>query len=64
MSQQDAQLYRSAIRTKLGDELVTHDRATCQYCSVNHECPELDYAQRADDIVERRLLRRRAGGPS
>lgn len=64
MSQQDAQDYRSNIRTVLAREFATHDPATCSYCSAGAVCLELTYAGIADDVVERRMLRRRPGGPS
>ncbi|GAA1797744.1 hypothetical protein GCM10009682_19240 [Luedemannella flava] len=63
MSQSDAQRYRSHVRADLADEITAHDPTMCPYCTDGQPCPELEYARRADELVERRL-RRRAGGPS
>jgi hypothetical protein len=64
MSQTDAQNYRRYVRTKLDDELVTHDAARCEYCRNGAVCLDLTYAHLAEDLVRRRTQRRTVGGPS
>jgi hypothetical protein len=64
VSQTDAQEYRRTLQAELDDELVAHEAAACRYCVAGAACPEVYYAERAADIVKRRLYRRTVGGPS
>jgi hypothetical protein len=64
VSQTDAQEYRRNVQAELDEELVSHEADTCRYCVTGAACLEVYYAERAAEIVKRRLSRRTIGGPS
>jgi aerobic-type carbon monoxide dehydrogenase small subunit (CoxS/CutS family) len=61
VSQAEAQEYRRNVWEQLDEELVAHDRTTCTYCTAGMVCLEVDYAERAAEIVERRMQREPRG---